>query len=315
MGHPYYYKEANMQIIERNFSGNTDLEAIAELVHKFPTENLHVVDLPYRFSSWSFDYPENIRLWTDENDQLLAWAILQVPFWTIDYAYHPETGQVLHRQILNWADEHAQKIVNTPSGHPAWYVTALASQVDRIHDLEQAGFASQANVGEDFVVTGIDGTFHANLRGCKPARRFSHPPLNGADEVNAYVDLHRSVFESKNMTIGWRNRTLQRPEYISDIDLVAVAPDGRLAAFCICWLAKDKNGNVSGQIEPLGVHADFRKLGLGWAILTKGLKRLSARGATQIYVQTDNYRNAAFKLYESAGFRVMHDILIYRKDY
>jgi len=90
-----------MQIIERNFSGTTDLQSMAELVHKFPTENLHVVDLPYRFSSSTFDYPENIRLWTDENGALLAWAILQVPFWKIDYSYDPTIHHKLHTQILS----------------------------------------------------------------------------------------------------------------------------------------------------------------------------------------------------------------------
>ena len=304
-----------MQIIERNFTNNTDLDAMAELVRKFPAEHIHFVDLPYRLSSWSFDYPENIRLWTDENNKLLAWAVLQVPFWAIDYAIHPEFEYTLHVQILNWADEQARKIVNTPSGHSAWFVTALASEKDRIRDLEQAGFASQANVGEDswtqvLMEHSMQIPADVNL-----PDGFYIRPLNGAGEVEAYVNLHQAVFESKNMTVEWRQRTLQRPEYISDIDLVAVAPNGQLAAFCICWLAKDSNGNVSGQIEPLGVHADFRKQGLARAILVEGLKRLSANGAQKIYVQTDNFRNAAFKLYESAGFHVTQEILMYRKDY
>jgi ribosomal protein S18 acetylase RimI-like enzyme len=304
-----------MKITERTFSGYTDLPAMAELVRKFPAENIHVVDLPYRLSSWAFDYPENIRLWTDENGELLAWAILQVPFWTIDYAIHPEFQHTLHAQILKWADEQARKIVNTPSGHSAWFVTVLASETDRIRDLEQAGFASQANVGEDSWSQVLMEHSTQIPTSIKLPDGFHIRPLNGAGEVEAYVELHRAVFESKNMTVAWRNRTLQRPEYISDIDLVAVAPNGQLAAFCICWLAKDSNGKVSGQIEPLGVHADFRKLGLARAILVEGLKRLSAKGAQKIYVQTDNFRNAAFHLYESAGFHVTHDILMYRKDY
>lgn len=149
----------------------------------------------------------------------------------------------------------------------------------------------------------------------KLSNGFHLRPSNGTLEVDAYVALHRAVFESKNMTTEWRARTLQRPEYIPDLDLVCVAPNGQLAAFCICWLDKSVNGNITGQIEPLGVHADFRKLGLGKAILAEGLKRLSEKGARNIYVQTDNYRNAAFKLYESAGFHVTQDILIHRKDY
>src|SRR6185503_6704506 len=138
-----------MRIIEHNFSGKSDLQSMAELVRKFPAENIHVVDLPYRFCSWSFDYPENIRLWLNENDELLAWAILQVPFWKIDYAYDPEFQHQIHPQILSWADEQAHKIVGTASGHPAWFVPVLGSWTDRIRDLEQAGFASQANVGEN----------------------------------------------------------------------------------------------------------------------------------------------------------------------
>lgn len=304
-----------MQIIEQKFSGETDLKAMAELVREFPAENLHIVDLPYRFSSWAFDYPENIRLWRDENGQVLGWAILQTPFWTIDYAYRTDVRDDLHQQILNWADDHARKIVEAPSGHPAWYITAHAGQVDRIRHLEKAGFASQANVGENSWSQVLMKHSMEIPNDIKLPNSFHIRPLAGALEVEAYVELHRAVFESKNMTAEWRNRTLERPEYVAELDLVAVAPNGRLAAFCVCWLAKDSNGEISGQIEPLGVHEDFRKLGLGRAILLEGLKRLFSKGAQHIYVQTDNYRNTAFSLYESAGFQVLQDILMYRKDY
>jgi len=304
-----------MKIMERTFSGDADLRQMAELVHQFPTENIHIVDLPYRFSTWSVEYPKNIRLWTDEHGQLMAWAVLQVPFWKIDYAYNPEFHHPLHAQILRWADEQACRIVDTPSGHPAWFVAVLASQTDRIHDLEEIGFTSQENVGENswtqvLMEYSMQVTDTINL-----ADGFHIRPLNGTSEVEAYVDLHRAVFESKNMTVEWRKRTLQCPEYLPDLDLVVVAPNGQLAAFCICWLAKDNDGMIRGQIEPLGVRAEYRRLGLGQAILSEGLKRLQSRRAKQIYVQTDNYRDAAFKLYESAGFRVSKNILMYRKNY
>jgi len=305
-----------MKIIGRKYSDTTDLEAMAALVREFPAGNLHVVDLPYRFSSWSFDHPENIRLWTDENGQLFAWAILQVPFWKIDYAYHPEFQHTLHPQILKWANKQARKIVGTPSGHPSWFVPVLASQTDRIRDLEETGFTSQENVGENsWSQVLMEHSMPFSLEEFSLPTSFTIRLLNGTSEVGAYVELHRAVFESKNMTTEWRQRTLQRPEYIADLDLIIAAPDGQLAAFCIGWLAKDINGEISGQIEPLGVHADFRKLGLGKAILSDVLRRLYSKGAKQIYVQTDNYRNAAFGLYESAGFRVIQNIIMYRRDY
>jgi ribosomal protein S18 acetylase RimI-like enzyme len=304
-----------MEITERSFRGGSDLQDMAELVHQFPDGNLHVVDLPYRLCSWSFDYPENIRLWANEYDQLLAWAVLQIPFWTVDYACQPESQRELQPQILKWADEQAHRIVGTASGHPAWFVAVLASQTGRIRDLEEVGFISQANVGEDSWTQVLMEHAMRIPAEARLADGFHLRPLQGESEVEAYVELHQTVFETRNMTLEWRSRTLQQPEYIPDLDLVLVAPNGQLAAFCVCWLAKGPNGELSGQIEPLGVHPGFRRLGLGQAILSEGLRRLRSRGARQIYVQTDKDRNAAFNLYESSGFHVIQDILMYRKDY
>jgi ribosomal protein S18 acetylase RimI-like enzyme len=107
---------------------------------------------------------------------------------------------------------------------------------------------------------------------------------------------------------------LQHPDYVPDLDLVVTAPDGRLAAFCVCWL--DRHGpEPIGQIEPLGCQADFRNSVLGRVALTEGLRRLLAHGAKMIFVETDNWRNTAFRLYESVGFDVVRDVLVYRKDY
>ncbi len=69
-----------------------------------------------------------------------------------------------------------------------------------------------------------------------------------------------------------------------------------------------------GQIEPLGVHPDYQKLGLGRAVLLEGLRRLQSRGSVSMIVETDDYRDAAVALYQAAGFEVTHKILIYRKD-
>ena len=304
-----------MQAIQRKFSGEADKRAMEALVQAFPTDNLHVTDLPYRLSSWALDHVENIGLWVNPHGQLVAWAVMQTPFWAIDYACHPQAGSDLHRQVLAWADRRAAQVLGTPSGRPWWYVNVLAGQADRIRDLEAAGFACQANVGDDswsqVLMQRPAQTPVMEGRPLPPG--FAIRPLAGESEIQAYVELHRTAFESRNMTAEWRTRALRHPAYIPDLDLVAVAPDGSLAAFCICWLGK--NEGISGQIEPLGVHPSWRRLGLGRAILAEGLRRLHLHGATQVYVETDNYRNAAFCLYESAGFRVIEHVLVYRRDY
>jgi len=49
--------------------------------------------------------------------------------------------------------------------------------------------------------------------------------------------------------------------------------------------------------------------------LCETLRRLQQDGADSIFVETDNYRNTAFRLYQSVVFRVIREVLVYRKDY
>lgn len=306
-----------MTIKMRAYTGEADQALMRDLVEAFPGDNLHVLDLPYRFSSWSFDDPRTVGLWEDAEGRLLAWAVLQTPFWALDYAYHPDVdAQDIHRQILAWALTRAQEIKDDPGGRPIWFVNVRADQTDRMRDLEQAGFARQDTVAENpwskvwMQCLPID-----LLPGTVLPAGFQIRPLAGMSEVDAYVALHREAFGSTSMTSAWRQRTLRRPEYLPDLDLVVEAPQGTLAAFCILWLGRPgAEGGRMGQVEPLGVGEAFRHQGLGQAILREGVRRLHAHGATSVFVETDDYRDAAFRLYQSAGFQVIHNILVYRKD-
>ncbi len=79
-----------MKIQECGFSSDKDLRAMEALAREFRPNNLHVTDLPYRFSSWALDDPENVHLWSNETGGLLAWAVLRLPLDSLDLACHPE---------------------------------------------------------------------------------------------------------------------------------------------------------------------------------------------------------------------------------
>ncbi len=305
-----------MPVSQRSYTPS-DLPAMLGVAQAAASvNNLHLVDLPYRFSSWAFDDPENIRLWQDEDGRLLAWVALQTPFWTIDYACLPDLEAALHPRLLAWADARASQVSGGPYARPAWFVSVYASQAQRRRDLEAAGFQSQADVGEDsWTKVQMRRPTDAPLKPYAPPPGYEVRPLRGESEVEAYVELHRAVFGSKNMTVAWRQRTLSHPDYSPDLDLVVAAPDGRLAAFCIGWLRPQGNAAPLGQIEPLGCRQEFRRYALGRVALAEALRRLQGRGAQSILVETDNYRNTALSLYESVGFAVINEVLVYRKDY
>ncbi|NTW97544.1 MAG: GNAT family N-acetyltransferase [Oscillochloris sp.] len=98
---------------------------------------------------------------------------------------------------------------------------------------------------------------------------------------------------------GWRwYRDVQRaPLYRRDLDLVAVAPDGELVAFCTLWF-DDVTRTVA--LEPVGVHPAHQRKGLARAIISEGLRRSRDLGATLCSV--DSYSDAAGACYGSLGF-------------
>lgn len=296
---------------------NPDLELMQALAHCAPEQHLHLIDLPYRLSSWALDRAENLRLWRGADGQLLAWAVLQAPFWAIDVALHPAADAALYSEALTWAVARARALADDPDyGRPCWFVSVPAEQSERRAALEAQGFADQAQVP-------VDPWSKVLLT--RPARgpvwERSLPPgyrlraLGGRAEAGAYVALHRAVFQSTSMTVGWRERTLARAQYRPELDLVIEAPDGSLAGFCIGWFDPAGFGGLpSGQIEPLGVAAGQRGLGLGRGLLEACCARLADAGAEHIYVETDRQREAALGVYGAAGFRILHDVCVYRLD-
>lgn len=138
-----------MTFTQRSFASEEDKYLMSALAQEHAENHLRVIDLPYRLSSWALDDSQNIRLWFDQKQQLMAWAVLQTPFWTIDYVCHPQAESTLHPEILAWADQHASKLVDTPYGRPAWFVMVFSNQNNRIRDLENAGLKCQSDVGAD----------------------------------------------------------------------------------------------------------------------------------------------------------------------
>jgi ribosomal protein S18 acetylase RimI-like enzyme len=98
---------------------------------------------------------------------------------------------------------------------------------------------------------------------------------------------------------GWEwYKNVQRiPLYRRDLDIVAVAPDGELAAFCTVWFDDITRTAV---FEPVGTHPNHQRRGLGKAVMSEGLRRAQRLGATLATVSS--YGTAAHALYESMGF-------------
>jgi ribosomal protein S18 acetylase RimI-like enzyme len=285
-----------MSLTSRPYAGAADLERIMRLVFAYPERGVHVADMPYRLSSWSLDDAQNARLWEDEGGRLLAFAIVQEPFLTLDYLLTPAAQDAgIEAQAFAWAAERGQVVATKQGRTFPLYAWLPEDDAGRRALLGAHGFARS-----DWEQLHLARSLDEPVETPAPPAGFTLRQLHG-NEVAGYVALHRAAFGSRNMSQEWRDRTLRLPQYLPALDLVAEAPGGRLAAFCVCWLHAEGR---AGHVEPLGVHPDFQRLGLGRAVLLEGLRRMQAHGATTAGVHTDGWRDPARRLYEGAGFQV-----------
>lgn len=146
---------------------------------------------------------------------------------------------------------------------------------------------------------------------------FFFRPVNGESEVHALVDLHQAAFGTGHMTQEYRLAMMHTLGYDRQLDLVCVAPGGELAAFCVAHIDSEENeriGQKAGWTDPLGVHPNFQRRGLGKAILMQGLRALQSRGMELAQLGTSSENIAMQHLAESLGFEVLSEKLWFSKD-
>ena len=121
------------------------------------------------------------------------------------------------------------------------------------------------------------------------------------EEFDAYRELHQAVFEGAGINMDDHKSSAYQPE----LDLIAVEPTGRFAAFCQCklkWVTDRQGEHLVGEVGVIGTRPELRRQGLGRALLLTGLHQLQARGATSAFLETQEPNMPARHLFTSVGF-------------
>ncbi len=119
----------------------------------------------------------------------------------------------------------------------------------------------------------------------------------GADaDIDAIVAL-----ESESFTNPWSRQTLIWELQNSDVTLVSVLrrDDGRIAAFCVCWIIFDEL-----HINTLAVAPADRRHGLATTLLRQVMAEAAAKGAQKATLEVRASNKSALALYERLGFQV-----------
>ena len=157
---------------------------------------------------------------------------------------------------------------------------------------------------EGYQVVNSDRSFRWDLDRELPSPELSDGwslrAVGGEDEANPRREASHAAFKSTMPGAMHLQRYLdfmRSPVYAPERDLVAVSPEGRIAAFIVWWA--DASGVA--QIEPFGTHPDFHRQGIGRALIYHALSEMKRAGMRSARVcSLDMPRPAGF--YAGVGF-------------
>jgi mycothiol synthase len=252
---------------------------------------------------------EQIRLWHDHQDKLVAYAILSEDP-SFDCQVLPEyEWSGIETEALAWAETRIGELRKRDGRQWNGGLVSGARQDDakRIAFLEQHGFRYSGEFAEVNMLRSLDEPIPETVvpPGCQIRALAESGDTSNRAGAQHDVWLPWSV---GNVSDDDYTRLMQLPGYHRELDVVAVAPDGIIAAYVNCWLDP---ANRIGDFGPVGARPAYRRQGLTRAVLLEGLRRLKARGMERVCVSTGVSNTSALRLYESVGFRVVNRYLDY----
>lgn len=241
---------------------------------------------------------ETISLWEDRAGQVVAWMLLSKLYHTFDLFVHPDhCPEDLKPEILGEALSLARKQINLWGGKQA--ATMWVSERDPwlIDQLTGNGFSPgevgyislEADLHKDIPLTHLPGFRLRSLAGQEEAERLaqvSHAAFSSRTSFEHYCHNYRSFLQD----------TAGVPDRIGVIE----TPEGIFAAFVINWLDPV---NRQGYIEPLGVHPQYQKQGLGRMLLLESMRWMKSEGMQKACICVEHENLPALHLYQSSGFQ------------
>jgi ribosomal protein S18 acetylase RimI-like enzyme len=289
----------------RPYRGDDDYWAIRRFLREvFLLNDRREIGWPvYRWDYWRWHVHENIHqfdlgaavfLWEAADGHIVAAAHLDGPgdcFLQVHPAFHtPE----LDTDMITLAEERFATLQGDRRRLVIW---AHASDGMRRDLLAQRGYHAG-----DYPEYQRRRRMEIRSPDAPPPAGYTVRALGDSTELPARSWLSWKAFhpdEPDEKYEGWEwYRNVQRaPLYRRDLDLVAVAADGELAAFCTLWF---DDVTRTAAFEPVGTHPAHQRRGVGKAVMAEGLRRVRDMGATLCTV--GSYSEAAGALYASLGF-------------
>ena len=304
-------------LTSRSYATEHDLQQMQALLMEARSRSddwhyWHVGDLTWGFFmvACHLDPQEHIRLWHDDEGKLVGYAVLgDDPSFDCQVLPKYEWSGV-ETEAMAWAETRLTELRkrNAKRWSGNFVSGARQDNAKRITFLEQHGFR-RGEYAEVNLIRSLD----------EPIPELAIPigfqvrSVAGAGEISNRAAAQREVWHPwtvGNVSDDDYARVMRLPGYNRDLDVVAVTPDGVIAAYVNGWIDPV---NRIGDFGPVGALPAYRQQGLTRAALIEGLRRMKARGMDRVCISTRDSNTPALRLYELIGFKIVNKYLDYVK--
>lgn len=234
-----------------------------------------------------------LKVWSREHGLLVGFAYIDA-FHTLRFDLDWQTHSIaLEQEIVSWG------AMCVSSHHPFLYATSHEADNERLAFFDRHGFTRRP----DSIVHMTCALNTALPAPIIPAG-IGLRSVAGEAEAAAVAAVHRAAFGTEHMTTERRLRMMRASRYDLSLDLVAVAPDGTLAAYAM--------GQEGGLEEQEGVcyadlfvtHPKYRGRGLAQSLMHAILRQLQAKGYAVAQLSTDSDNQAMQRVASGVGFHI-----------
>lgn len=310
-------KPAEFALTSRFYGSEADLQQMQALLMEARSQTddwryWHVGELIWSFFMVDCHLApqDNIRLWHNAAGKLVGYATLgEDP--AFDWQVLPEyEWRGIEAEALAWAETSwtglSKSVAKRWSEH--FGCGARQDNANRIAFLEQYGFGRGEYAEVNMLRSLTDPIPRSALPPGYQVRAFA-----GGSEISMRAAAQREVWHP--WTVGDVSdedygRFMQLPGYHQDLDVVAITPEGLIAAYVNGWIDPI---NRIGDFGPVGALPAYRRQGLTRAVLLEALRRMEAHGMDRVCVSTGIANTPALRLYESIGFQIENKYLEYVK--
>jgi ribosomal protein S18 acetylase RimI-like enzyme len=290
-----------MKIVSRRYNRDEDFTLIMSFLSRTYADTQSYQNwFPDRFENSHERWINDIRIWEQTDDstsppkvKIIALANPESKnhyFIQIDPPY-----SFIEQEIIEWIEKQCLEKKQDSNKSETLKIISVKGNKPRENLLIKLGYQKEEIAG--FIrVRPLDLSIPEFL--CPNGFRIRN--VKDSSDYTQLAALIRLIFgHGEWFNTGILEEIAESSFYKKELDLVAVEPNGKIVSFCTFRM--DPVSKIT-NLEPMGTHPDYRRLGLAKALIAEGLKRTMMYKPSLFYIGGAANTPAANQLYESTGY-------------